>query len=518
MSQLKVLEGGEVIDGRGKHERADVWLEGDRIAAVHWGGSPAIPEGATVWRVDGLTTIPGLVDMHSHDDVAAADPERIEAKLRQGVTTVLIGADGLGYAPLESRWRDTLVRYWRPVDGDPGDLWAETLEEYRQQLAGRLLVHVVPAVPHGNLRVHQAGFVGRQLSKEKLAAMARQVETELEMGAYGLTTGLSYVPAASSNLEELLSVCAPLRHRGIYSSHLRDYWLHLFEAVDEAAELGRRLDIRVHLSHLHLSHPAMFGRAEELLHHLEEIARQGVALSWDIYPYSAGSSILHSFLPRWFQDGGPEDIWRRLHEEFSVQALEHDPAFIATDWSKVMVSGTLSGNYVGHTVASLVVESGVGPAQLIARLLREEELVVSGIVHQSLETDDLILAEGFGAVVGSDGLPYGQQPHPRHAGAFAAFYRRHVRERRTFSPSQAIERMSAGPAHLAGLTEQGEIAPGKLADLAVMDLDRYTDRSTYDDPFVFADGVKHVFVAGDPIIQDARMNTHLRPGRVIACR
>lgn len=518
MARLLALVGGDVIDGRGKHGRADVWLEGDRIAGIHWGGGTSPPEGADIWRVDGLTVVPGLVDMHSHDDVAAADPERIEAKLRQGVTTVVVGVDGLGYAPVAMSRRDEMVRYWRPVNGDPGDLWAESLDAYRRRLTGRLLVHVALTIPHGALRVGVAGFESRRLTATELAAMTRQVEVGLEAGACGLSTGLSYIPAASSDLEELVTVCRPLRHRGLYMSHLRDYWSRMFEAVAEAAELGRRLGIPIHLSHLHLSDPAMFGRAEDLLERLTAIAAEGVALSWDVYPYSAGSSIFHSFLPAWFQEGGPDAIWRRLHDDGCLRRLAADRTLTSKDWSKAVIAGTRSGRHVGRSVAELAQATHADAAQVIVSLLREEELDVSGVIHHSLESDDALLAEGFGAVVGSDGLPYGQRPHPRYAGAFAAFFRRHVRERRTFSAAEAFERMSVRPARLAGLGEQGEVALGRPADLAVVDLAHYTDRSTYEEPLRMAEGVRHVFVAGTPVIESGRMNRQLRPGRVLTAR
>lgn len=512
-----VLTGGTIIDGRGREEEGSVMIRGSAIEDVVWGKAlPPLSPGDLMVDVSGLTVAPGLIDMHSHDDVAATVPEIYEGKIRQGVTTSLISMDGIGYAPLPAHLRDAVVSYWRAVDGDPGPLWGTDIDAYVKALTGQLGLNVAIGVPHANIRLATIGFGFRLMTPTELNQAAAAVQQSLSAGAYGLTTGLSYTPAASSNWEELLAMCTPLQAcQRPYISHLRSYGAQMFDAVDEALSLGRDLDIPVHLSHLHMSHQTLFGRGAELLEHLLEARRSGIRVTWDVYPYSAGSSILHSYLPRWVNEGGPEEALRRLGDESCVERLETDPGVTQFDWNRVIIAFTPSGKYVGQSVAEIARIERTSWGRTMAKMLREEELGIGCIVHQTEEADDIILSEAEFAMVGSDGIPFGQRPHPRYCGAFGAFFRRHVTERRTMTVQTAISRMSTLTAEVVGLTGRGVVARGGSADLMVFDPKTFRDRSTYEDPRQHAVGVHHVLVNGQFVLRDGVFFPACRVGQVL---
>lgn len=509
------LVGGRVLTDRGLVE-ASVLLEGEKIRRIVPVGDGERFPGYGSLDCSGLVVAPGFIDAHAHDDVAVTVPECVEAKIRQGVTTTTVGMDGLGYAPLSSSVSDAVVRYWRPVNGDPGSRVYQTMAEARLGYRGKLGLNVILHAPHANFRLAETGFARAALTADPLARAAGAVADALAEGALGLTTGLSYVPAVFSNPEELAALARPLvSHHLPYISHLRTYGLGIFEAVDEAVRLGEELGIPIHLSHLHLCHPDLFGRGGAMLEHLDRARQRGVEITWDLYPYTAGSSILHSYLPVWLTEGGPEQLDRRLEDPGVIPRLASDGQFSAFDWQMVTIAGTTSGAHVGQTVADVAREVGIGPAEAVIRLLREEQLSVSCVVEQTLEDDDDLFLAADPAVVGSDGLMFGQRPHPRGYGAFAAFFARFVREKRRISLEAAVRKMSTQTAALYGLSDRGRIAPGFKADLTVFDPAAFGPRATYDAPRRPAVGVRHVMVNGHPVLRDGVFHPEELPGEVV---
>lgn len=510
------IRGGMVADGRAARRRADVLVQGARVAAVVEGGLDTPPPGAEVLEAEGHLVTPGFCDMHSHDDVAATDGPVYEAKVRQGVTTAAIGMDGFAYAPVPPGERVALERYWRPVDGEPGELWAESLAAYAELLHGRLGINVVAGVPHGNVRLAVAGFALRALTEaelERAEGLASRIAAE---GTYGLSTGLGYAPALASDRRELVRVGRAVGRAGgrLYVTHIRDYGRDVFAAVDEAIAVAGESGLGLHLSHLHLSHPAVFGRSEELLERLADARAGGLHVSWDTYPYGAGSSILYSYLPGWAADGGPDALFGRLGDEAELARMEAAAAPPGHGWGAVVVASSASGRYVGESVADIAGRLGTTPVRAIAHVLRDEALNVAAIVHQTLEADDVRIAEADGCVVGSDGLAYGQRRHPRYSGAIAAYYRRHVLERRAFGAEEAVSRMAVRPAALLGIGTRGPVV-GAPADIAVWQPQGLRDRSTFDEPRRMAEGMRHVLVGGRPVLRDGVFDPKVRPGTLV---
>jgi N-acyl-D-amino-acid deacylase len=513
-----VLKGGTVVDGHGRAGPGTVVVQGERVREVLWGQAVRCPAGE-ILDAGGLVVAPGFIDAHSHDDVAATLPSIYEGKLRQGVTSSLVGLDGLGYAPLDPVHRDDLVRYWKPVDGDPGAHWSARLKDYGTGYQGRLGLNVALGMPHANARLLVAGFANRALSPAEMRAAAQLVADGLQDGAYGVTTGLSYVPAHYSDLDELLQMLAPLRRsRRPYVTHLRAYGAGQPAALEEALAIGRGLQVPVHLSHFRITDPARYGQAPDLIEQLVRLWRDQDPVSWDTYPYQAGSSILHSYLPPWVAEGGPDALLARLRRPETLERLAADPAWHTIPWDRVVIAFTRSGRAVGQAVTEVAAHDRVPVIQAVRDLLEAEDLEVGCVVHQSHQADDDVLATAPWAMVGSDGIPFGQRPHPRYFGAFAAYFARHVRKRRAVTIAEAVEAMSTRAARRFGLTGRGVLEPGGAADVVAFDPARLEAHATYEAPRQPATGVVHVLVNGVPVIRDGAFDPDVRPGRVLTVR
>lgn len=519
------LHGGTVLDGRGRALPADLLLAGGRVAAVlprgaAPGGESGVAVGARHLDCSGCFVAPGFIDAHTHDDTAATDPGCYEAKIRQGITTCIVGQDGFSWAPVpeDAGRRGAFVHYWRPVNGLPqapdgqGLLYAR-LADYLRALRGRLGPNVATLAGHVNLRLPHGGFDLCALAPGQLRQMAAALEEACDDGACGLSTGLTYIPARAADTAELLALTPTLARRGLpYVSHLRGYGADIFAATAEALVLARQTGCAVHLSHLHISAAPAWGRAAELLAELDRARGEGLRVTWDLYPYQAGSSVLYQYFAPELQDGGPAAFLRRLRAPGTADRLAADATFLAQDWSSYVIAHTASGRCVGQSVAEVAERGGRPLAAAVVELLLAEDLDVGVIVHQTQEADDDQFLLHPGCALGSDGIFQTGRPHPRAYGAFARFWRGFVHEGRRLSPAEAAVRMSGGAARIHGLVDRGELRPGAAADVAVFDGEALADAATYDAPCRFASGVRHVFVNGQAILLRGVFDRSARPG------
>ncbi|MGC8827430.1 MAG: N-acyl-D-amino-acid deacylase family protein, partial [Anaerolineae bacterium] len=276
-----IVEGGWIVDGSGNPGRwGDVGVQGDRIAAI--GRLKNTPARRRL-KADGLVVCPGFVDMHSHSDIFwLAQPEALP-KIRQGVTTEIIGQDGISYAPVSPAnmpfWREYLAGL--NGDFDIGWDWS-SVGEFLERLGRRVSLNLAYLVPHGAVRMEVMGLEKRTAGPAELARMAKLVEQGMREGAFGLSTGLYYVPAVYADTAELIALCqAVARHNGIFVTHMRDYGAHIEEAFEETCTVCRQTGVRTHISH--------FNTTAEIGCRLMDRARQErLDITYDSYPYLAG--------------------------------------------------------------------------------------------------------------------------------------------------------------------------------------------------------------------------------------
>jgi N-acyl-D-amino-acid deacylase len=520
-----VLKGGTVVDGTGGTPfPADVGVRGDAIEAVG-----AIPEDAArrVVDVSGLHVAPGFVDIHSHSDGDILAYPGAESRAMQGVTTEITGNCGSSAAPLAG---EDLAR--RRADLEEEGVrpeWSDLASYCAVIERSAIAVNHAMLLGQGTLRRGAVGLVNRPLTHEELDAVLRAVEGGMDQGAFGLSTGLEYVPGRYTPTDEIVAMARVVGRRGgLYASHIRNEEASLLEAVGEAIEIGRRSGARVEISHLKAAGRRNWPKQRAALHLVESARRDGVEVLADAYPYTAYSTGLTIFLDDAALEGGTPAMLERLRDpaqrsRIRGQAAERiaaDPG----DFDLVVISRVkteANRAFVGKSLAQIAALRGLEPVDALLALLEEEEGIVSFIGHgMSEENVEQVLAHPL-VMIGSDGAsmaPTGRaalsRPHPRSYGAFARVLGRFCRERRLFDLPTAVKKMTSLPADQVGLPDRGRIARGKKADLVAFDAATVKDEATFDDPHRYPAGIAHVLVNGVFVVESGR-HTGARPGRVL---
>ncbi len=522
-----IIRGGEVVDGTGAPpRRADVAVSGGRIAAV---GDLTGWHGDEMIAADGLAVAPGFIDMHTHSDISLLVNGRAESKLRQGVTTEVIGMCGWSPAPAPDSRREAMIQevgaWAREVDWTWGG-FAQYVEALRQ--AGSS-VNVVPVVGHGTIRAAVMGEEGRAPSAEELASMRREVERALEAGAFGMSTGLVYAPGMWAETEEIIALAEPVGKRGgIYFSHIRSESDRLMEAIEEAIRIGRETGSSVQIAHLKAEGRRNWGKTEQALERIERARAEGLEVSYDCYPYPAWNTGLGQMLPAWAREGGAEQMLERLRDEeardriisFMRREASQDPG----RWERRLISWAESEygrTTQGLTIAQIAEREGREPEEVVIRLLTAERGRVGLVGFGMCEEDIARVVSHPVGMIGSDAAsiaPYGvlgeAHPHPRAYGTFARVLAKYVREERALSLEAAVHKMTGRAAAKLGLADRGRIAEGLAADICVFDPATVADRATFEEPQQYADGVACVIVNG--VIELAgEEHRDRRPGKVL---
>src|SRR5712691_72206 len=501
-----LIRGGRVIDGAGNPWfSADVGIMGSRIAAVGLlGEEPA----DRVIDADGLYVCPGFVDMHTHSDLQLLANPAHEAKVCQGVTLELLGQDGLSYAPVTDEVLEQLRAQLAGWNGDPpGFDWSwRTVREYLDRLdASGIAVNVAYLVPHGTLRLCAMGYEDRAPTAAELRHMQRLLAEGLEHGAVGLSAGLTYAPGMYADDDELVVLCEVVRDAGgFYCPHHRNYGRRALEAYADCIEIARRAGVPLHLAHAHLGFAVNKGRAPELLALIDAARTDGVDVTLDTYPYLAGSTYLHAFLPSWMHAGGAAQTIRRLRdpalrERLRVELEEtgsdgfHE---MPMDWSVVVVRG--------RSIADSAATAGVRPIDYLCDLLADEALSVSCIAHTGNEDNVRTTMTHDAHMVGSDGILVGDSPHPRAYGTFPRYFAVYVRELGILTWEQAVRKMTSLPAQRLGFPDRGLLRPGLAADVTCIDPETVRDTATYERPRSLPDGIPYVVVNGRIVVDDGR--------------
>lgn len=505
-----LIRGGRVIDGSGGPPfEADVAIAGDRIAAVGRVDDPA----SRIIDADGLFVCPGFVDMHTHSDVKLLAEPGHEAKVCQGVTLELLGQDGLSYAPVTDEVLEQLRAQLAGWNGDPAGFdWSwRTVGEYLDRLdRSGIAVNAAYLVPHGTLRLCAMGYDDRAPTSAELEHMKRLLAEGLAQGAVGLSTGLTYAPAMYADDDEIVALCEVMRELGgFYCPHHRNYGLHALEAYADCIEIARRAGVPLHLAHAHLGFEVNRGRAPELLALIDAARADGIDVSLDTYPYLAGSTYLHAFLPSWMHAGGTMETIRRLRDpalrdrlRVELEEKGSDGFYgIPMDWSIVVVRG--------RSVADAAAAAGVRAIDYVCDLLADEELSVSCIAHTGNEENVRTTMTHDAHMVGSDGILVGDTPHPRGYGTFPRYFAVYVRELGILTWEQTVRKMTSLPARRLGFADRGLLRAGMYADVTCIDPETVRDTATYERPRSLPDGIPYVLVNGSVAVDDGRRTEEL---------
>jgi N-acyl-D-amino-acid deacylase len=516
-----LLQGGTVLDGLGHPgTRADVAIQGERVVAVGNCGQLTARETRDA---SGLVVAPGFVDLHTHSDGWLLRTGNFEVKTRQGFTTEVLMADGISYAPVRDWNAAEWIFYLRSLNGLRLDHYRgwESLADYQRELDRNTAQNSLLQIPYANVRVNALGW-GRQAPDDYQAREIRAAIREgMAQGAAGLSTGLDYISQCFATTGELADACRAMADRGgLYVTHVR-YKQGLRRAVEEAVEIAERGGVPLHISHLKASSGLDVDQTLELI----DWARRRVDLTFDVYPYQPGSTMLNFLIPNECWERGPLGVLERLREPAIRDRFAAGLAAYDLDLDEIHIAWTQSKDnavHQGKLLSQYVAETGLSAADALCNLLLEERLAVLLVFNQG---DDR-LVEPFLQhdlyLMGSDGIYFDDGAvHPRIAGSAARLLGACVRDRHLFSLEEGVRKLTSGPARRFGLRDRGELRPGAFADVVVFDPRTIADQATYENPHQFATGVRDVFVNGTAVVRDGAplpFSRGLAPGRALKFR
>jgi len=524
-----VLRHGTIVDGSGaKPYLGDVAVRGDRIVAV----GKVAGHGRTEIDATGRAIAPGFINMLSWAvDSLIVDPRGL-ADARQGVTLEVFG-EGESMGPLNDKMKREMLE-------QQGDLKYEirwtTLGEYLAYLEQRgVAANVASFVGATTVRVHELDHDDRPPTAEELARMQALVRQAMEEGALGVGSSLIYAPAFYAKTDELVALCeAAAPYGGMYISHMRSEGNRLLEAVDELIDIARRAKLRAEIYHLKAAGAANWPKMEQLIARVEAARKEGLAISADMYTYTAGATGLDAAMPPWVQEGGL-DAWVERLKQPEVRKRVAEEMRRPTDKWENLLLGAGSPEHVllvefktealkpltGKTLAEVARMRGKSAEETAMDLVVEDHTRIGTIYF--LMSEENVRRElqlpwvSFGSDAASpapEGVFLKSNPHPRAYGNFARFLGHYARDEKLVPLEEAVRRLSALPAENLRLKQRGKLAPGYFADLVVFDPATVVDHATFEKPHQLATGVEQVFVNGVAVIRDSQP-TGATPGRVV---
>ena len=518
-----------VVDGTGAPRRpADVLVADGVIAAIAGPGTIEARPGVRVIDADGSVLAPGFIDMHAHSDLALLGDARHEAKLSQGVTTEVIGQDGIGYAPVDSRSLSVVRQQIRGWNGDLPDSvfdW-NSVAEYLARLdqgpgAGGIATNAAYLVPQGNLRMLVVGFDDRPASPGEIRAMQDLLADAFEAGAVGMSSGLSYTPGMYASTAELEALCTVVaRYGGYFAPHIRSYGEGALDSYAEVLGIARRSGCALHLTHATLNFAVNRDAAPAFLRMVDTALADGVDLTLDSYPYLPGATTLSALLPSWVASGGPEALLARIADVSLHDRIAHELDVLGADgfhgvpasWDAIEISGVENPDllgYVGRTIAGIAAAESRGEVAVVLDILQRDRLATGILMHIGHEHNVQAVMRHRVHTAGSDGILVGTRPHPRAWGAFPRYLARYVRELGVLTLEEAVRHLAGTPAARLGLPDRGLIRVGFAADLVLFDPGTVSDTATFDVPRSAATGISHVLVNGRLAIDDGVRTTDL---------
>ena len=513
MATAIVIRNGTVINGmRAEPVRADVAVEEGRIIEI---GNDISTGVAETIDATGKVVAPGFIDIKTHSDWTLPLMPQAESKIRQGVTTEVIGHCGYSCAPALPEKVDALAEYLSP--SAPWLSFHETSFSDYLNTYPALSVNAIHLVGHNTLRLMTMGMEDRPPSPAELNHMKLLLTEALNAGALGMSSGLFTAPGSFSETEELVALGQVLASHGArYFTHLRNEGNTVFDAIQETMEFAQQVDVHVQIVHMKLSGLDNWGDARKAMDLFSDARNRGIKIDCDIYPYTAASNPLRNLMPAWLQEGGIEgtlerlsdpSIRARLRREVDSEGLNNFGRIPSWEAVRISISPDLP-QFAGRTIASLAEERGIDQFDMAMDYIVEDHGQTRVLVDSISEDDVRDFVRSPEVMIGSDGnsvSPEGTtgqgRPHPRFYGTFAKVLGHYSRDLGLLSLQDAVHKMTGASAKALGLKDRGILRKGFRADITIFDPETIAEQATYEEPHQFAAGLDTVLVNGVPTLQ-----------------
>lgn len=523
-----LIRGGRVVDGAGNPWfLGDVAIRGDRILAV---GRSLSGKAKREIDARGLVVSPGFIDMHSHSDFLLLEDGHAQSKIRQGVTTEILG-EGTSAGPYLGKLPSPKVT----VHGQ-SEHWSTLAEYFALVERSGVAVNVASYAGLNNVWQAVMGNSFERPTPEQLEEMERIVAAAMDDGALGLSCQLMMPPGSLATTDDLVALCKIVaRHGGIYSTHIRNEGDGVFASVKEAIEIGRRAGVPVDVIHLKIADERYWGRMSEIVELIESARSEGVDVQANVYPYTRGNNDLASIVPPWAHEGGKAQMLARLKNPDDRERIKHDilegvPGWynhytaVGGDWSRMLIAA--DNPFKGLTMDRVLAlrmanKPDADSLDEFLDFLYEQNGSVSTVYAHHTEADMNVALRQPWCSIGSDGSALAIEgtlrrgnPHPRSFGTFPRVLGVYVREQKLLRLEDAVRKMTSLSAAKVGLRDRGLLRAGQFADVVMFDADRVIDRSIYTEPFQYPEGIAYVIVNGKVVI-DRGQHTGATPGRAL---
>lgn len=512
-----IIKNGKVIDGSGSPWfYADIAILNEKIEKI---GKLDRCEAKIIINAKGRIVCPGFIDMHSHSDLLSIEKEVIESKITQGITTEVIGQDGIGPAPIPKEGFQILNDSLSSFDGDcTSYLDWDSVKEYLNRLRhSKISQNIIYLAPHGNIRLCIKGSDLGKASNDELLKMEYLIIQCIKEGASGVSSGLIYNPCCFADKRELIAICYAASKCGVpFMVHQQSEGDDIINSMKGLIEIAKITGVHLHFAHLKVCGKDNWDKIDEVINLIDKYRNEGIEITFDKYPYIAGSTKLSATLPIWvFRDGVEKLIENLKDNNIRLSIIEEmlngregwDSIVKWAGWEGIYISFLASdknSKFIGKNIKEISELQGKNPEDTVLDLIAEEKNQVTMIDFITKEENIRKLLSHSAGVVGTDAILLGK-PHPRAYGSFPRILRKYVREENILSLEQMIRKMTSFPARICGIRDRGLIAEGYYADIVIFDYDNVNDRATFQESEQYCDGIEYVIVNGGITIKQGEV-------------
>ena len=528
-----VIKKGSIIDGSGKKSFVgDIGITAGMIRDI---ADDLQANGKKEINAEGYVVCPGFIDIHSHSDFTLLINPRAESKIRQGITTELVGNCGFTAAPVNRAYFTELMHYLVNtviLDQDEKKEWNwPTQRDFIGKIEEKgTAINIASLVGHGTLRVAVMGLAKREASRIELNTMRKMLEKEMQSGIIGLSTGLEYIPGSYATWNELVELTEVVaKYNGIYTTHLKSEGDYLIKCISEAIEIADKSKVSLEISHLKAAGSLNWGKVSDAVKMIEQARQNGVKVDFDLYPYLAFGSGLLDLLPPWARENlailQDKELRKKVLNEMKNGKEGWENPMLGANWNMVKIAAlktTKNKRYEGLAIKQIAEKMGCSPEQAVLKLLAEEQGAVKMIFWAMCEQDLNFLIKHPLAMFCTDGravAPYGKlaagKIHPRYYGSYPRLLGYYVREKGLLTLEEAIRKMTSLPARKLNLKDRGLVKHGYQADLTIFKEEEVIDLASYQDPHQYPRGIEYVLVNGEVVIAEGE-HTGKLPGKVLS--